>query len=33
MDIIKIDNKKISRPYFLDNDMFVIVDNAILKLN
>ena len=33
IDIIKIDNKKISRPYFLDNDMFVIVDNAILKLN
>jgi hypothetical protein len=33
MDIIKIDNEKISRPYVLNNDMYIIRDNAILKLN
>ncbi len=33
IDIIKIDNEKISRPYILNNDMFVIRNNAILKLN
>ncbi len=32
-DIIKIDNKKISRPYVLNNNMFIVKDNAILKLN
>ncbi len=32
-DIKKIDNEKISRPYVLNNDMFIIRDNAILKLN
>ena len=32
-DIKKIDNKKISRPYILNNDMFIVRDNAILKLN
>ena len=30
---IKIDNEKISRPYVLNNDMYIIKDNAILKLN
>ena len=33
IDIIKIDNKKISRPYVLNNNMFIVKDNAILKLN
>jgi len=33
LDIVKIDNEKISRPYVLDNHMFVVRDNAILKLN
>ena len=33
IDIIKIDNEKISRPYVLNNEMFIIRDNAILKLN
>ncbi len=33
IDIKKIDNKKISRPYILNNDMFIVRDNAILKLN
>ena len=32
-DLIKIDNEKISRPYIIDKEMFVIRDNAILKLN
>ena len=32
-DIKKIDNKKISRPYILNNDMFIVRDNSILKLN
>ena len=32
IDIKKIDNEKISRPYILNNDMFIIRDNAILKL-
>ena len=33
VDIKKIDNEKISRPYILNNNMFIIRDNAILKLN
>ena len=33
IDIIKVDNKKISRPYVLNNAMFIVRDNAILKLN
>ena len=33
IDIKKIDNEKISRPYVLKNSMFIIRDNAILKLN
>ncbi len=33
LDIIKIDNEKISRPYVLNNEMFIVKDNAILKLN
>jgi len=33
LDIIKIDNEKISRPYVLNNHMFIVRDNAILKLN
>ena len=32
-DIKKVDNKKISRPYILNNDMLIVKDNAILKLN
>jgi len=30
---LKIDNEKISRPFVLDNNLFVIKDNAIIKLN
>ncbi len=33
LDIIKIDNEKISRPYVLNNHMYIVRDNAILKLN
>ena len=33
IDIIKIDSEKISRPYVLNNDMYIVRDNAILKLN
>ena len=33
IDIKKIDNEKISRPYILNNSMFIVRDNAILKLN
>ena len=29
----KIDSEKISRPYVLNNDMFIVRDNAIIKLN
>ena len=31
--ILKIDNEKISRPFVLDKNLFVIKDNAIIKLN
>ena len=31
--ILKIDNEKISRPFVLDKYLFVIKDNAIIKLN
>ena len=30
---VKIDNEKISRPKILGNNLFVIKDNAIIKLN
>jgi outer membrane protein assembly factor BamB len=30
---LKIDNEKISRPFVLDDNLFVIKDNAIIKLN
>ena len=33
LDVVKIDGEKISRPYISNNEMFVIRDNAILKLN
>ena len=33
VDIIKIDNEKISRPYVFNNNMFIVKNNAILKLN
>ncbi len=33
LEIVKIDNEKISRPYIFNNEMFIIKDNAILKLN
>ena len=33
IDIIKIDNQKISRPYIANNEMFIVRDNAIIKLN
>jgi hypothetical protein len=31
--ILKIDNEKISRPFVLDKNLFVVKDNAIIKLN
>ncbi len=33
IDILKIDNEKISRPYVLNNYMYIVKDNSILKLN
>ena len=33
LEVVKIDSEKISRPYIFNNEMFVIRDNAILKLN
>ena len=33
LDIVKIDSQKISRPYVLNNEMFIVRDNAIIKLN
>ena len=30
---LKIDSEKISRPFVLDKNLFVIKDNAIIKLN
>jgi outer membrane protein assembly factor BamB len=32
-DVIKIDSEKISRPYILNNNMYIVRDNAVLKLN
>ncbi len=32
-DTVKIDGNKISRPYVFDKKMYVIKDNAILKIN
>ena len=29
----KIDSEKISRPYVLNNNMYIVRDNAVLKLN
>ena len=31
--VLKIDSEKISRPFILDKNLFVIKDNAIIKLN
>ena len=31
--IFKIDNEKISRPIILDQNLYLIKDNAIIKLN
>tara|TARA_Y100000591_G_C21820079_1_gene693146 strand:+ start:653 stop:1954 length:1302 start_codon:yes stop_codon:yes gene_type:complete len=31
--VLKIDNEKISRPYVLDKNLYVVKDNAIIKLN
>ena len=33
ISILKIDNEKISRPFVLDKNLFVIKNNAIIKLN
>ena len=30
---VKIDNEKISRPFLINNNLFLIKDNAIIKLN
>ena len=32
-DIIKIDNNKISRPYINNQNMYLIKNNSIIKLN
>ena len=31
--ILKIDNEKISRPFILNKNLFIIKDNAIIKIN
>ena len=31
--VLKIDNEKISRPFVLNDNLFLIKDNAIIKLN
>ena len=31
--VINIDRQKISRPFILDKSLYIIKDNAILKLN
>ena len=31
--MLKIDNEKISRPFILDKNLFIIKDNAIIKIN
>ena len=33
ISILKIDNEKISRPFILDKSLFVVKNNAIIKLN
>ena len=33
VSVLKIDSEKISRPFILDKNLFVIKDNAIIKLN
>tara|TARA_B110000238_G_scaffold44622_1_gene48154 strand:- start:2148 stop:3476 length:1329 start_codon:yes stop_codon:yes gene_type:complete len=33
LDILKIDNAKITRPLILNQNMFIITDNSIIKLN
>jgi len=33
VSVLKIDNEKISRPMILEKNLFVIKDNAIIKLN
>lgn len=33
ISILKIDNEKISQPFIINEDLFVIKDNAIIKLN
>ena len=31
--MLKIDNEKISRPFILKKNLFIIKDNAIIKIN
>ena len=31
--ILKVDNEKISRPFILNKNLFIIKDNSIIKLN
>ena len=33
ISVLKIDNEKISRPFAMQNDLFVIKDNSVIKLN
>ena len=31
--ILKLDNEKISRPHIIDENLYVVKDNAIIKLD
>ena len=33
LSVLKIDNKKISRPFVLNQNLFIIEENSIIKLN
>ena len=33
LSIVKIDNDKITRPFVLNQNMFIVTDNSIIKLN
>ena len=33
LNVLKIDNEKISRPFVLNKDLFIVKDNSIIKLN
>ena len=33
ISVLKIDNEKISRPFAMQNNLFVIKDNSVIRLN